>query len=41
MTHAVATGIGPTLRVIVYKKRPSSMRLEQGPVAGSPMIRAG
>ena len=35
MTHAVATGIGPTLRVIVYK-RPSSMRLEQGPVATDP-----
>jgi len=32
MTRTVATGIGPTLRVIVYKKRPTLMRLEQGPV---------
>lgn len=42
MTRTVATGIGPTLRVIVYKKRPSSMRLEQGAAApGSPMIPRG
>jgi hypothetical protein len=32
MTRTVATGIGPTLRVIVHKKRPNLMRLEQGPI---------
>jgi hypothetical protein len=31
MTRTVATGIGTTLRVVVYKKRPALMRLEQGP----------
>ena len=31
LTRTVASGIGPTLRVIVYKKRPALMRLEQGP----------
>lgn len=30
MTRTVATGIGSTLRVLVYKKRPNLMRLEQG-----------
>ncbi|HET7218017.1 MAG TPA: hypothetical protein VFJ02_08205 [Vicinamibacterales bacterium] len=42
MTRTVATGIGTTLRVIVYKKRPNSMRLEQGPATpGSPLIPRG
>jgi hypothetical protein len=31
MTRTVATGIGTTLTVILYKKRPAFMRLEQGP----------
>ena len=31
MTRTVASGIGTTLKVIVYKKRPNLMRLEQGP----------
>jgi hypothetical protein len=31
MTRTVASGIGTTLKVIVYKKRPSLMRVEQGP----------
>jgi hypothetical protein len=35
MTRSVATGIGTTLRVIVYKKRPNLMRVEQGPMQGS------
>jgi hypothetical protein len=30
MTRTVATGIGTTLRVIVYRKRPNLVRLEQG-----------
>jgi hypothetical protein len=30
MTRTVASGIGTTLRVIVYKKRPALLRLEQG-----------
>ncbi len=31
MTRTVASGIGTTLKVIVYKKRPNLMRVEQGP----------
>ena len=31
MTRTVASGIGTTLKVIVYKKRPALMRIEQGP----------
>ncbi len=31
MTRTVASGIGTTLKVIVYKKRPDLMRVEQGP----------
>jgi hypothetical protein len=31
MTRTVASGIGTTLKVIVYKKRPALMRVEQGP----------
>jgi len=30
-TRTVASGIGTTLRVIVYKKRPALLRVEQGP----------
>src|SRR5262245_50294856 len=30
MTRTMATGIGAMVRVIVYKKRPNLMRLEQG-----------
>jgi hypothetical protein len=33
ITRTVASGIGTTLKVIVYKKRPSLMRVEQGPAA--------
>jgi len=33
MTRTVASGIGTTLKVTVYKKRPSLMRVEQGPAA--------
>ena len=33
MTRTVASGIGTTLKVIIYKKRPSLMRVEQGPAA--------
>jgi hypothetical protein len=33
MTRTVASGIGTTLRVTVFKKRPSLMRVEQGPAA--------
>jgi hypothetical protein len=32
MTRTVATGIGTTLRVILYRKRPDLLRLEQGPM---------
>jgi hypothetical protein len=31
MTRTVASGIGTTLKVIVFKKRPALMRVEQGP----------
>lgn len=31
MTRTVASGIGTTLKVIVYKKRPDLLRVEQGP----------
>jgi len=31
MTRTVASGIGTTLKVVVYKKRPALMRVEQGP----------
>jgi hypothetical protein len=33
MTRTVASGIGTTLKVIVYKRRPGLMRVEQGPAA--------
>ncbi len=42
MTRTVATGIGSTLRVIVYRKRPNLMRLEQGlNQAGAPLTPRG
>lgn len=42
MTRTVASGIGTTLRVIVYKKRPNFLRLEQGPAQpGATMIPRG
>jgi hypothetical protein len=42
MTRTVASGIGPTLKVIVFKKRPSLMRVEQGPAQpGAPMTARG
>jgi len=42
MTRTVANGIGAPLRVIVYKKRPNLMRLEQGPATpGASMIPRG
>ena len=42
MTRTVATGIGTTLRVIVYRKRPALMRVEQGPAQpGAPMTPRG
>jgi hypothetical protein len=31
MTRTVATGIGSTIKVIIYKKRPQLFRAEQGP----------
>ena len=31
MTRTVASGIGTTLRVIIFKKRPNLLRVEQGP----------
>ena len=38
MTRTVASGIGTTLKVIVYKKRPDLFRLEQGPAqANAPL----
>jgi hypothetical protein len=38
MTRTVANGIGSTIRVVVYKKRPNLFRLEQGPLsAGAPL----
>lgn len=40
MTRTVAAGIGTTLRVIVYKKRPNLMRLEQGPSQSSAPLTA-
>ena len=42
MTRTVATGIGSTLKVTVYKKRPALMRLDQQSSApGAPMIPRG
>jgi hypothetical protein len=42
MTRTVASGIGTTLRVIVYKKRPNLFRLEQGPAqSNAPLIPRG
>jgi hypothetical protein len=42
MTRTVASGIGTTLKVIVYKKRPNLMRVEQGPAQpGAPMTPRG
>lgn len=31
MTRTVASGIGTTLRIIIFKKRPNLLRVEQGP----------
>ena len=42
MTRTVASGIGTTLRVVVYKKRPNLLRLEQGAAQGNaPMTPRG
>lgn len=42
MTRTVASGIGTTLKVIVYKKRPNLFRLEQGPAqSNAPLIPRG
>jgi hypothetical protein len=42
MTRTVGSGIGSTLRVILFKKRPNLMRLEQAPVqAGAALIPRG
>jgi hypothetical protein len=42
MTRTVASGIGTTLKVIVYKKRPALLRVEQGPAQpGAAMIARG
>jgi hypothetical protein len=42
ITRTVATGIGSTLRVVMYKKRPNLYRGEQGPIApGAPMTPRG
>lgn len=35
VTRTVATGIGTTLKVIVYRKRPQLFRVEQGPAQSS------
>jgi hypothetical protein len=41
-TRTVASGIGTTLKVIVYKKRPALLRLEQGAAqAGAPLTPRG
>jgi hypothetical protein len=42
MTRTVANGIGTTLKVVVYKKRPQLLRVEQRPAqAGAPMTPRG
>ena len=42
MTRTVASGIGTTLKVIVYKKRPALFRLEQGPAqSNAPLVPRG
>lgn len=42
MTRTVASGIGTTLKVIVYTKRPNLFRLEQGPAqSNAPLIPRG
>ena len=42
MTRTVASGIGATLNVTLYKKRPNFLRLEQGPAQpGATMIPRG
>jgi len=42
MTRTVASGIGTTLKVIVYKKRPNLFRLEQGPAqSNAPLVPRG
>ena len=42
MTRTVANGIGSTIRVVVYKKRPDLFRLEQGPLtAGAALTPRG
>jgi hypothetical protein len=38
MTRTVGTGIGPTIKVILYKKRPNLMRLEQGPAQAGAVL---
>jgi hypothetical protein len=42
MTRTVATGIGSPIKVVLYKKRPNLVRLEQGPAQpGAPMTPRG
>jgi hypothetical protein len=42
MTRTVASGIGTTLKVVVYKKRPNLFRLEQGPAQSTgPLVPRG
>jgi hypothetical protein len=42
LTRTVATGIGNPIRVVIYKKRPNLVRLEQGPVQpGAPLTPRG
>jgi len=38
MTRTVASGIGTTLKVVVYKKRPNLVRVEQGPAQAGPTM---
>jgi hypothetical protein len=38
MTRTVATGIGNPVKVIVYKKRPQLLRVEQGPAQPGAML---
>ena len=42
MTRTVASGIGTTLRVVIFKKRPNLLRVEQGPAQpGAPVTPRG
>jgi hypothetical protein len=38
LTRTVATGIGNPIKVVVYKKRPNLVRLEQGPAQPGTML---